>query len=110
MSVDIFPGETFEMEVVAVGQLQGSVPSIVQAHVIGQTQGTLDHSQIVRTVERTCTRLTLTVRTSNNKIDIGINDTSRSIVATDTIAKHYNPMLYKQLVVSFYMKNCTQRL
>ena len=72
MSVDIFPGETFEMEVVAVGQLQGSVPSIVQAHVIGQTQGTLDHSQIVRTVERTCTRLTLTVRTSNNKMDIGI--------------------------------------
>ena len=58
----VYPGETFQVSVVAVGQRHGTVPTTVRSNIYTQTRASdLLYSQYVQKVNRTCTKLNLTV-------------------------------------------------
>ena len=61
----LFPGQTFEIEAVAVGQRMGIVPSIVLAQ-FSDEEGSLEEGQDVQSVGRECTKLHFTVFTSKH--------------------------------------------
>ena len=58
----VYPGETFQVSVVAVGQRNGTVPTTVRSHIYWQrSTSDLLYSQYVQKVKRTCTKLNYTV-------------------------------------------------
>ena len=62
--INIFPGETFEIKAVAVGQRLGIVPSIVSViDLESSDDGSLSIGQDVYSVGRQCTTLQFTVST-----------------------------------------------
>ena len=71
----IFPGQTFQIEAVAVGQRYGIVPSIVTAELLN-SDGHLDQGQDVQSVGRECTTLYYTVYSSRKfeTIQLGVGD------------------------------------
>ena len=60
--VNVFPGETFDIEAVAVGQRMGIVPSTVNI-LESPDEGSLSTGQDVQSVGRQCTILYFTVNT-----------------------------------------------
>ena len=62
---DIFPGQIFQIEAVAVGQRYGIVPSIVTAQLL-DSSGNLEQGQDVQSVGRECTMLYYTVYSNQN--------------------------------------------
>ena len=58
----VYPGETFQVSVVAVGQRHGTVPTTVRSNIHMQTSTSdLLYSQYVQKVNRNCTKLNFTV-------------------------------------------------
>ena len=58
----VYPGETFQVSVVTVGQRNGTVPTTVRSNIYMQTSASdLLYSQYVQKVNRTCTKLNYTV-------------------------------------------------
>ena len=62
LHIEIFPGQTFETEVVAVGQRFGVVPASVRAET---GINVIDQLQRIQDTENHCTKLKFTVRSSN---------------------------------------------
>ena len=58
--IAVFPGQTFEIEAVAVGQRFGMIPASVRAQT-----NVIDHLQKIQGTENQCTKLKFTVRSSN---------------------------------------------
>ena len=56
-SVELIPGDTFSIQVVAVGQRYGVVPSSVLANYLGQTRALLQQLQYYQNVGSKCTKL-----------------------------------------------------
>lgn len=63
---EVFPGEPFEIEAVAVGQRMGIVPSIVRASFT-DGEGRLGNGEDVQSVGKQCTTLKFTAYTSKEK-------------------------------------------
>ena len=59
----VYPGETFQVSVVAVGQRHGTVPTTVRSNIHNMQTSTSDllYSQYVQKVNRNCTKLNFTV-------------------------------------------------
>ena len=64
VTVTVYPGETFSVSLVAVGQRNGRVPSLIQSSYnrTGASLGNLQHAQ---SVNNTCTPLYYTVSSTN---------------------------------------------
>ena len=62
---EVFPGESFEIEAVAVGQRMGIVPSIVRAS-FADGEGRLGTEEDVQTVGKQCTALKFTAYTKKS--------------------------------------------
>ena len=60
--IEVFPGQTFEIEVVAVGQRFGMIPASVRAET---GSNVIDHLQKLQDTDNHCTKLKFTVRSSN---------------------------------------------
>ena len=56
--LSVYPGETFQISVVAVGQRNGVVPSAVRSHV---DKGRLESSQYIQRTTKACTAFNYTV-------------------------------------------------
>ena len=69
--VNIFPGQTFHIEAVAVGQRYGIVPSIVTAELL-DSDGHLDQGKEVQHVGKECTILNYTVYSSQRNKGINL--------------------------------------
>ena len=69
--IDIFPGETFEIEAIAVGQWVGIVPSIVTVES-GNEDFSLDEGQEVQSVERNCSPLKYSIYSGMKAITLNI--------------------------------------
>ena len=65
--VDAYPGETFQVSVVAVGQRDGAVPSTVRSTV---NPGKLEDYQYLHQTNNTCTKLNYTVFSLSRVADI----------------------------------------
>jgi len=66
-TVTAYPGETFTLSAVAVGQRFGTVPDIVQSSLVSGKIPALQRTQLV---SATCTDLTYTVQSSPNRTEI----------------------------------------
>ena len=84
----VYPGETFQVSVVAVGQRHGTVPSgVVSIIDQGSNPGHLPDSQHLQTANNTCTKLNYTVLSLSQHVDIELHpdDSPCSVVfASDT--------------------------
>ena len=61
--IEVFPGQTFEIEVVAVGQRFGMISASVRAEIAGNN--VIDQLQKLQDTENHCTNLKYTIRSSN---------------------------------------------
>ena len=72
----IYPGETFQVFVVAVGQRSGIVPTAVRSSAMNIAQydiaGDFHHSQYIQQVDKTCTKLNYTVFSLSQGMMIGL--------------------------------------
>ena len=72
-TVTVYPGQTFQMSAVGVGQMYGTVPSIIHAQFY-QTNSTMqpniERLQQVQKVEKFCSQLSYTVKSANTAEDI----------------------------------------
>ena len=68
----LFPGQTFNITAVAVGQRMGVVPSIVIAKH-DDSEGRLGHEQNVQSVDRQCSILTYTIYSEMKHISLNIS-------------------------------------
>ena len=64
-SVEILPGQSYELEVVAIGQRGGTVPSTIQAAFDGHSLGKLQRVEYVQAVGKKCSTVTYTVEFSS---------------------------------------------
>ena len=69
-TVTAYPGETFTISAVAVGQRFGTVPAIVQSNFASGKYGNIPALQRTQLVSTTCTDLTYTVQSSPNRTEI----------------------------------------
>ena len=71
----VYPGETFQVSVVAVGQRDGTVPSTVRSAINNrQYPGTnLQGSQYLQQANNTCTKLNYTVFSLSQRVDIELS-------------------------------------
>ena len=68
---EVYPGETFQVSVVALGQRNGTVPSTVSTIYLGT--GDLSDSQYHQQVNNTCTKLNYTVRSLSQTVGIELH-------------------------------------
>jgi predicted outer membrane repeat protein len=70
-----FPGQTFQIEVVAVGQRMGIVPSVVTTE-FSDGEGRLGEGQIIQGAGRECTALKFTIFSINKSktLNLGVRD------------------------------------
>ena len=114
----VYPGETFQVSVVAVGQRHGTVPSGVVS-IIDQGKGQLPDSQYLQTASNTCTKLTYTVLSLSQKVDLDLNPDGSpcsAVFAADTNTLYIGVSLYQtcppgfSLSVSEKSCDCEPRL
>ena len=67
--VKAFPGQTFQIEVVAVGQRMGIVPAVVTTE-LSDGEGRLGEGQAVQGAGRECTALKFTILSSINNLKV----------------------------------------
>ena len=58
---ELFPGETIHIEVIALGQRNGSVPALIQGEVTSDSIGGIREVETVQQVDNICTNLTYTI-------------------------------------------------
>ena len=64
-SVEILPGQSYQLEAVAIGQRGGIVPSSVQAVFDGHSLGKLQRVEYIQEVDKKCSILTYTIEFSS---------------------------------------------
>jgi predicted outer membrane repeat protein len=99
--INIFPGQSFEIEVVAVGQRFGMTPASVRAET--STDNVIDQLQKLQDTENHCTALKFTVKSSNR------NETMLLNVDGRTLPKWINestPDELRQLKMFIMLKDC----
>ena len=67
----VYPGETFQVSVVAVGQRNGTVSSTVRSTVTSDKSHLLNHQYLQKT-NNTCTKLNYTLFSLSQSVDIGL--------------------------------------
>ena len=67
VSVDIYivPGQSYQLEAVAVGQREGIAPATIQAEFDSHSHGKLQYTEYIQAVENKCSILTYTVEFSS---------------------------------------------
>ena len=105
MMMNVFPGQMFEIEAVAVGQMFGVVPSFVQAEFVGkENDGILQQINRVQSTKQQCTKLAFVLRSSSEVITINLT-TNRQTVPFDTFKYHWIPIPYiEQLYTQFQIQ------
>ena len=104
----IYPGQSLELSVVAVGQRSGIVPSIVEIRISIDSDGEFDKTQYTQEVGLQCTTLTFTLRSSAKVEKIQLLNSVRNIhVNTLNGPVIWNPSVQsEQLGVTFLLKDC----
>ena len=111
-NVELFPGQTFVIRAVAVGQRYGTAPATVQALFRNSLESHLEDTQYIQGVGIACTNLTFTLRSSaktetillmiNNR-DMSINTLEDAVWIDET--SQYNK-LFKQFTIHVHLKSC----
>ena len=109
LEMGLFPGESFKIEAVAVGQRMGVVPSIVIAE-FGDNEGNLGEGQNVQRVGKLCTSLQFTVYSAKETKTLNIRAQDIGTPNLDTSLKYFlyykYHILFEQLSVTILLKKC----
>ena len=104
---DIFPGQIFQIEAVAVGQRYGIVPSIVTAQLL-DSNGNLGQGQDVQSVGRECTMLYYTVYSNQNfeRIKLTVGEPSFNKDDLERCLPAQYRAIFQDFVIQIELKNC----
>ena len=80
--IQVFPGQTFEIDVVAVGQRFGVVPATVRAET---GSNVIDRLQKLQDTEKECTNLKYTIRSSNTNETMLLKVDRQDIPQNETV-------------------------
>ena len=110
IAINVFPGQIFEIEAVAVGQMFGIVPSFVQAEFVGEGNGELERINRVQSTKQTCTKLKFVLRSSSEVISINLT-TNRQMIPFSALKYHWLTipnieLLYTQLQIQVNLSKC----
>ena len=103
-STSLFPGQTFDIKAVAVGQRMGIVPSIVIAK-LSDSKGRLGQEQDVQSVDKQCSTLTFTIYSEKKSVDLNI-DAQDIGIPNKIYLQFLLPPKYNALL-DFYSMNIT---
>ena len=82
----VYPGETFQVSVVAVGQRDGTVPSTVRSSIEQEFHpGNLPDSQHLQQTNSTCTKLNYTVSSLSQTVNIELDAEGNPCSDPDTL-------------------------
>ena len=106
--INLLPGQTFNIEVVAVGYWDGTVPANIHAEFRSRMEKKLPQIQQIQSVGRQCTNLSYTIFFSENKellkLQIITNERSSRSQAMHILLKRTNCTL--ELVYNISTKSC----
>ena len=108
-SVITFPGKTVELELVAVGQREGIVPSFVLAELNPDQDATIHKTQNLQSVGRECTKLQYTVYSLKSIEHLKLTpDKTHSLLFEEEILQKHPEVssLFKQLEIIFKLDDC----
>ena len=77
-SVDILPGQSYQLEVVPIGQREGIVPSTIQAAFDGHSLGKLQRVEYIQAVGKKCSTVTYTIEFSSETELIQLTTTEQT--------------------------------
>ena len=107
MQFDHIPGQPFFISAVAVGRRFGIIPSTVQAQFISpKSTGLLEETQYVQIVDKKCTQLTYTIRSSNIQEKITLITTNEDVEGPELINVPNSELLFDTLKLTFDLKEC----
>ena len=100
---ELYPGQTFEVEAVAVGQRFGVVPAIVRANFkeTDSKISVVDTPQQLQDVEIHCTTLSYTIHSSNQSETMLLTVDNKYVPQSSSL-----PELF-QFEVFFFLNNCS---
>ena len=99
--ITAYPGETFQVPIVAVGQRNGTVPSTVQSVIkLGNNlEVTLQVNQYLQTANNTCSKLDYTVFSLSPRVIIHLHAEGNPCSKVDpTYMIHYTLLIYVDLI------------
>ena len=102
--VDIFPGQTYEFEAVAVGEWDGTVPSNIQVVLglqIKQAGITLKEDEYIQSVSKFCSKLKYTLQISQLTIRRTIS------IMPQIISSYHSFTTFHRLQLFLHIHNCT---
>ena len=107
MQFEHIPGQPFLISAVAVGQRFGIVPSTVQAQFIGEkSTGLLEETQYVQIVDKKCTQLTFTIRSSNQQEKITLTIANDNVERPGLVDVPGYGFLFDTFELTFNLKEC----
>ena len=108
VAVEVFPGQTFELQAVAVGQRFGVVPAVIKAETDNKNN-IIDDLQWLQDVDVRCSPLKYTICSQNREERIQLTVDQRctsTILPQQKWLKQYYPEL-AQLNIRILLKNCS---
>ena len=70
LTAKVQPGQSYTIEIITVGQRNGTSPSTVEANFIGSSQAQLKQTEYRQSIGNTCANLTYTVRFSSHREEL----------------------------------------
>ena len=104
-NITIFPGQTFEVEAVAVGEAKGTAPSYVKSTFLSPSSGELLQNQRIQTVEKGCSKLTFTLKSSQKTEILQLTVDSNNPVF-DICYEDYSLIQLQSVKLTIELKNC----
>ena len=109
LNVTVYPGQTFQMLAIGVGQRQGTVPATVYSHILQRAgpnaQPTLETLQHTQETGTACTNLSYTIRSPNKDETMILTTEKFAYIHMDQIIE-LNPSNITQFVVNIELLAC----
>ena len=102
--IQLFPGQTFEIEAVAVGEGNGTVPSYVTATFLQPSRGQLQLNEYVQNVGRVCSKLEFTIMSSQQTETLLL--TISTLYTTSCHTDIFNNLKQFNVSLIFDIKSC----
>ena len=107
-NVTTYPGETFQIPAVAVGQRFGTVPFTVQSRFSSVSPPQLKQLQKTQSVRRICTNLTYSITSSHQIEEMILTVEQLDKLPTQYIIQHpyRTPLIFKDFHLHVYLNPC----
>ena len=100
-TVQLFPGQIFELEAVAVGEVNGTVPTHVNAIFAQSSMGELQSNEYVQSVRKVCSKLSYTIKSSKEIETLQLTPSQTMISSCERVY-----LISFALDLVFYLKQC----